>query len=111
MYKSLLILIISSLVLFVTSASADEPVSSAPVVAAPDSVQEEMLMSIDDAAVGLASCDLFKARDMCCGMWCGAKGTSKEWDAAKAISRCASGYGCDWNDSPATAKFHCNDKC
>lgn len=66
-------------------------------------------ISKNDAAE-LATCDLYKARDMCCPVWCGGKEKSV-FEAAKALSGCAKGYSCDWSDSPSQASFQCGGKC
>ena len=64
-----------------------------------------------DEAEEPASCELYKARDMCCPIWCAGKDKSGGFEAAKALSRCARGYGCDWSGSTAHASFQCGDKC
>jgi hypothetical protein len=59
----------------------------------------------------LASCDLYKAREMCCPIWCAGKDKGGGFDAAKALKSCARGYACDWTDSPSHASFQCNSSC
>jgi hypothetical protein len=56
------------------------------------------------------SCDLYKAREMCCPIWCGGKAKSI-WNAATALKGCARSYACDWKDSPSEAGFQCDSAC
>lgn len=57
-----------------------------------------------------SDCDLYKARDMCCPIWCAGKDRNV-FDAAKALSSCARGYGCTWDDTPSGARFQCSSAC
>ena len=83
--------------------------AAGPATAANVPSVESVVMSGDDSQQ-LASCEVFKARDMCCPIWCAGKGKSV-WDAAKALSGCAKGYGCDWPNDPTTAGYHCDSAC
>ncbi len=58
----------------------------------------------------LDSCNVYKAREMCCPIWCAGKGKNA-FEAAKALSGCARGYSCDWNDLPSYASFQCDSAC
>lgn len=84
--------------------SADGPVELS------DSVETLAPANEGDRPQPLDSCNLYKAREMCCPIWCAGKGKSV-FDAAKALSGCARGYSCDWDDSPSHASFQCDSAC
>ncbi len=84
--------------------------AAAPAGAAPPKPIEVVAASAADEPVPLDSCNLYKAREMCCPIWCAGKGKNV-FDAAKALSGCARGYSCDWNDSPSHAGFQCDSAC
>lgn len=84
--------------------------ATAPTEAATPKPIETIVANEGDDPQPLDSCALYKAREMCCPIWCAGK-SKNVFEAAKALSGCARGYSCDWNDSPSHASFQCGSAC
>ncbi len=57
------------------------------------------------------SCDLYKAREVCCPIWCAGRTKSSSEATTAALKGCARSYACDWVDSPSYASAQCDSAC